>query len=124
MKSENINSIQDFKEFDSRNIDLYFKEFNQIITNVDSMADKLKGIAVDKELLEFEIKLDKFIITSDVVKDWREYISDLLIEINKIMETYTLMTIFRVGEDQFEVDIFWLGLPKKWTKIGIWKIYK
>ncbi|NCB12812.1 MAG: GGDEF and EAL domain-containing protein, partial [Erysipelotrichia bacterium] len=40
-------------------------------------------------------------------------ISDLLIEINKIMETYTLMTIFRVGEDQFEVDIFWLGMPKE-----------
>lgn len=116
-KVESINSIQDFKEFDSRNIDLYFKEFNQIVKNVDSMADKLKGIAVDKELLEFEIKLlDKFIITSDVVKDWREYISDLLIEINKIMETYTLMTIFRVGEDQFEVDIFWLGLPKNQQK--------
>lgn len=116
-KVESINSIQDFKEFDSRNIDLYFKEFNQIVKNVDSMADKLKGIAVDKELLEFEIKLlDKFIITSDVVKDWREYISDLLIEINKIMETYTLMTIFRVGEDQFEVDIFWLGLPKNEQK--------
>ena len=116
-KVESINSIQDFKEFDSRNIDLYFKEFNQIVKNVDSMADKLKGIAVDKELLEFEIKLlDKFIITSDVVKDWREYISDLLIEINKIMETYTLMTIFRVGDDQFEVDIFWLGLPKNEQK--------
>ena len=116
-KVENINSIQDFRDFDSKDIDLYFKEFNQIIKNVDSMAGKLKGIAVDKELLEFEIKLlDKFIITSDVVKDWKEYICDLLIEINKIMETYTLMTIFRVGEDQFEVDIFWLALPKQHQK--------
>ncbi|BAK73912.1 MAG: GGDEF and EAL domain-containing protein [Arcobacter sp.] len=116
-KVENINSIQDFKEFDSKNIDLYFKEFNQIINNIDFMAERLKIIAVDKELLEFEIKLlDKFIITSDVVKDWREYICDLLIEINKIMETYTLMTIFRVGEDQFEVDIFWLGIPDNYQK--------
>ena len=116
-KVSNINSVQDFKAFDSKNIDLYFKEFNEIVTNVDLMANKLKGIAVDKELLEFEIKLlDKFIITSDVVKDWREYICDLLIEINKIMETYTLMTIFRVGEDQFEVDIFWLGMPKEHQK--------
>ena len=113
-KVENINSIQDFKEFDSKNIDLYFGEFNKILKNVDFMAERLKNVAVDKELLEFEIKLlDKFIITSDVVKDWKEYISDLLIEINKIMETYTLMTIFRVGEDQFEVDIFWLGMPKE-----------
>ena len=116
-KVQNINSVQDFKAFDSKNIDLYFKEFNEIVQNVDLMAEKLKIVAVDKELLEFEIKLlDKFIITSDVVKDWREYICDLLIEINKIMETYTLMTIFRVGEDQFEVDIFWLGMPKDHQK--------
>jgi len=112
-KVERINSIEDFKQFDSRNIDLYFKEFNEIVKNVDLMADKLKGVAVDKELLEFEIKLlDKFIITSEVVKDWREYISDLLLEINKVMETYTLMTMFRVGDDQFEVDVFWLGVPQ------------
>ncbi|MDD2887988.1 MAG: GGDEF and EAL domain-containing protein [Aliarcobacter sp.] len=116
-KVQNINSVQDFKAFDSKNIDLYFKEFNEIVENVDLMAEKLKIVAVDKELLEFEIRLlDKFIITSDVVKDWREYICDLLIEINKIMETYTLMTIFRVGEDQFEVDIFWLGMPKDHQK--------
>lgn len=116
-KVKNINSVQDFKAFDSKNIDLYFKEFNEIVKNVDTMAEKLKGVAVDKELLEFEIRLlDKFIITSDVVKDWKEYISDLLIEINKIMETYTLMTIFRVGEDQFEVDIFWLGMPQNKQK--------
>jgi diguanylate cyclase (GGDEF)-like protein len=82
------------------------------------MAEKLKKVAVDKELLEFEVKLlDKFIITSEVVQDWREYISDLLIEINKIMETYTLMTMFRVGDDQFEVDIFWLGVPQENIKI-------
>jgi diguanylate cyclase (GGDEF)-like protein len=116
-KVKNINSVQDFKAFDSKNIDLYFKEFNQVVHNVDLMADKLKAVAVDKELLEFEIRLlDKFIITSDVVKDWREFICDLLIEINKIMETYTLMTIFRVGEDQFEVDIFWLGTPLEHQK--------
>ena len=96
---------------------MHFKEFNEIVNNVDLMAEKLKGIAVDKELLEFEIRLlDKFIITSEVVKDWKEYISELLIEINKIMETYTLMTVFRVGDDQFEVDIFWLGMPKEIQK--------
>ncbi len=69
-KVRNINSVQDFKAFDSKNIDLYFKEFNEIVQNVDLMAEKLKIVAVDKELLEFEIRLlDKFIITSDVVKN-------------------------------------------------------
>lgn len=117
-KVQAINSVQDFKQFNSKDIDLYFYELNQIIKHINNMAEKLKKVAVDKELLEFEVKLlDKFIITSEVVKDWREYISDLLIEINKIMETYTLMTMFRVGDDQFEVDIFWLGVPDTETKV-------
>ncbi|MFA7084396.1 MAG: bifunctional diguanylate cyclase/phosphodiesterase [Arcobacteraceae bacterium] len=116
-KVQAINSVQDFKEFNSKDIDLYFYELNQIIGHINNMAEKLKKVAVDKELLEFEVKLlDKFIITSEVVQDWREYISDLLIEINKIMDTYTLMTMFRVGDDQFEVDIFWLGIPQEETK--------
>ena len=81
------------------------------------MAHKLKDVAVDKDLLEFEVQLlDKFIITSDVVKDWRDYISELLIDINRVMPTYTLMTIFRVGDDQFEVDIFWFGIPSEEVK--------
>jgi diguanylate cyclase (GGDEF)-like protein len=115
---EKINSIKDFTAFNSKDINLHFEELNSVIKNVNSMAEKIKKIAVDKELLEFEIKLlDKFIITSEVVKDWRDYISDLLVEINKIMETYTLMTLFRVGDDQFEVDIFWLGKPHDKSKL-------
>lgn len=116
-KVQNINSIKDFKEFDPTEIDLKFEEVNEIIVHVNELAKKLKVIAVDKDLLEFEVQLlDKFIITSEVVKDWRDFIGELLIDINKVMQTYTLMTIFRVGDDQFEVDIFWYGMPDKDVK--------
>ena len=116
-KVQNINSVEDFKEFDSTDIDLKFDEVNAIIKNVNELAQKLKTIAVDKHLLEFEVQLlDKFIITSEVVQDWRDYIGELLVDINKVMPTYTLMTIFRVGDDQFEVDIFWFGIPEKDVK--------
>lgn len=116
-KVQNINSMNDFKEFDSTDIDSRFEEVNAIILNVNELAKKLKKIAVDKDLLEFEVQLlDKFIITSEVVQDWRDFINELLIDINKVMHTYTLMTIFRVGEDQFEVDIFWYGMPKEDVK--------
>lgn len=116
-KVQNINSVRDFKEFDSTEIDLKFEELNQIIVNVNVLAHKLKSIAVDKDILEFEVQLlDKFIITSEVVQDWRDYIRDLLVDINVVMPTYTLMTIFRVGDDQFEVDIFWYGVPDSEVK--------
>ena len=116
-KVESINSINDFKEFDPTEIDLRFDEVNAIIINVNELAKKLRTIAVDKDLLEFEVQLlDKFIITSEVVRDWRDFINELLIDINKVMQTYTLMTIFRIGDDQFEVDIFWHGIPEKEVK--------
>ncbi|MFA6195176.1 MAG: bifunctional diguanylate cyclase/phosphodiesterase [Sulfurimonas sp.] len=118
-KVQNINSVKDFKEFDATEIDLKFNELNEIIINVNELAKKLKTIAVDKDLLEFEVQLlDKFIITSEIVKDWRDYIGELLVDINKVMPTYTLMTIFRVGDDQFEVDIFWFGIPEQDVKIN------
>jgi diguanylate cyclase (GGDEF)-like protein len=117
-KVQNINSIKDFKAFDVADIDLRFDEINDIITHVNELANKLKDIAVDKDLLEFEVQLlDKFIITSDVVKDWRDYIGELLGDINRVMPTYTLMTIFRVGDDQFEVDIFWHGIPSEDVRV-------
>lgn len=109
-----IHSIKEFKNFSTKELDLGFSELNDILKNVDLLAEKLKGIAVDKEILEFEVQLlDKFIITSDIIKDWKQHISELLVDINKVMETYSLMTIFRVGDDRFEVDIFWHGVPEK-----------
>ena len=109
-----IHSIKEFKNFSTKELDLGFSELNDILKNVDLLAEKLKGIAVDKEILEFEVQLlNKFIITSDIIKDWKQHISELLVDINKVMETYSLMTIFRVGDDRFEVDIFWYGVPEK-----------
>lgn len=117
-KVQCINSMSDFKNFDSTDIDSRFEEINAIIANVNELAQKLKGIAVDKDLLEFEVQLlDKFIITSEVVQDWRDFINELLVDINKVMPTYTLMTIFRIGDDQFEVDIFWFGVPEDDVKV-------
>jgi len=116
-KVQNINSVKDFRHFDSTDLDLRFKELNAIIGHVNQLAGKLKDVAVDKDLLEFEVQLlDKFLITSDVVRDWRDYIGELLVDINRVMPTYTLMTIFRVEDDQFEVDIFWHGIPDESVK--------
>ena len=110
---ENINSLEDFKDFKSSDLDLHFTEMNSVIKDIDILANKLKNVAVDKDILEFEVRLlDKFIITTDVVQDWREFINDLLFEINKVMDTYTLMTVFRVGDDQFEIDIFLVRNPQ------------
>lgn len=116
-----ISKLDDLNIMDeeSKNIKS-FQEVDSIIEEVNNLSRKLQTIAVDKDLLEFEVKLlDKLIITSDVVKDWREFIKELLIDINIVMETSTLITIFRIGDEQYEIDVFWYGIPDDIAKKNI-----
>ena len=103
-----VNSVKDFRELDITDVDLHFDELNQAFGSINVLVEKLQDIAVDKDILEFEIRLlGKFIITSDVVRDWREFIKDLLIDINTIITAYSLVTIFQVEEEGYELEVFW-----------------
>lgn len=109
---KNINSVKDFKNINITASEKTFNEFNQITVGLNDLSKKLKDIAVDKDILEFEVKLlDKMVITSDVIKDWKEYIKDLLHEINVVLPVYCLITIFKTDEEFYEVEIFWYGKP-------------
>lgn len=103
-----IETVKDFKQLEAADFDFYFAEFNQAFRHVSQLMEKLKDVAVDKEILEFEIRLlSKFIITSDVVRDWRDFIKDLLVDINTIITAHTLVTIFQVEEEGYELEVFW-----------------
>jgi diguanylate cyclase (GGDEF)-like protein len=116
-KAESVNSVRDLEQFNIDQVDLGFQEFNQTLQNVALLVDKMKRVAVDKDVLEFEIRLlEKFIITSNVVKDWREFISELLLDINPIIDAYALVTIFRIEEEAYECEIFWRGTPADGTR--------
>jgi len=114
---EKINRISDLKKIEHRELDMGVAEFNEIFRKVDDLADRLRSVAVDKDLLEFEIRLlEKFVITSEVVKDWREYIANLLIDINQVIEAYTLFSIFKVDDELFDLEIFWIHEPEDETR--------
>ncbi len=115
-KVDSFNSIQDFDQLDISKVDFGFEEFNQTFDNVTLLVEKIKSVAVDKGVLEFEIKLlEKFIITSNVVRDWRQFIKTLLLDINPIIDAYALVTIFRVEEEAYECEIFWRNPPSQET---------
>ncbi|QDF28541.1 putative bifunctional diguanylate cyclase/phosphodiesterase [Halarcobacter anaerophilus] len=111
-KIESVNSVKEFKNIDTTHVEKSFNEFEQIMEGLDTLSKKLKNIAVDKSILEFEVKLlDKMVITSDIIKDWKEYIKDLLQEIHIVLPVYCLITIFKTDEENYEIEIFWLGEP-------------
>ncbi len=113
-KVESVNTVKDFNQFDFSSVDFGFEEFNQAFDDVALLVEKIKRVAVDKSVLEFEIRLlEKFIITSNVVKDWREFIKNLLLDINPIIDAYALVTIFRVEEESYECEVFWRNTPSE-----------
>lgn len=114
---QQVNSVQDVHNIQAEHFDLGFIELNQVMREVNHLTGRLKDIAVDKDILEFELRLlDKFIITSDVVKDWREYIAVLLREINTIIPASTLFTLFKETDDSYDLEIFWYQQPSDRTQ--------
>ncbi|MET4000861.1 EAL domain-containing protein [Marinobacterium sp. MBR-109] len=112
-----VDSLEDLSQLSKDKKDLGFRELNHIFGQVEALADKLRTIAVDKDLLEFEIRLlEKFVITSEVVRDWREYVNLLMLDINQVIPIYTMFSIFKVDDEMFDLEIFWLHPPSKETK--------
>lgn len=114
---ESINRVSDLGNFTLNSADSGFGELNDVLRKVERLGERLRTFAVDKDLLEFEIRLlEKFVITSEVVKDWREYVSKLLVEINQIINAYALFSIFKVDDEMFDLEIFWRREPSERTR--------
>lgn len=85
-----------------------FSELDDVLMEVDHLTDKVRHLAVDRNLLEFEIRLlERFVITSDVVRDWRRYVRDLLSEINTVLPVHGVFTAFSVGDRPPGIELFW-----------------
>ncbi|MFW5910296.1 MAG: putative bifunctional diguanylate cyclase/phosphodiesterase [Thiohalospira sp.] len=109
---ERVNKVSDLKEVAFRDQSPGFAELDHLLDNMQVLVEKLRGFAVDRDLLEFEIRLlEKFVITSEVVRDWREYVSQLLLEINQIVDAYSLFSVFKVDEEVFDLEVFWRCHP-------------
>ena len=114
---ERVNSVSDLRQVALDKHDLRFYEFNQLVVSLDQLVSKLRAVAVDKEILTFEIGLlEKFVITSDVVRDWREYVGQLLADINRVMPAHVLFSVFKIDDELFDLEIFWRGPPSPATR--------
>jgi diguanylate cyclase (GGDEF)-like protein len=107
---EQVNAVGDLRHIAIAEHDLGFVELNRVVTALGRLLEKLRTIAVDKDILTFEIGLlEKFVITSEVVRDWREYVGRLLGEINSVITAHTLFSVFKIDDELFDLEIFWRG---------------
>ncbi len=109
---ESINSFDDLRHLSVDEDRHTFDEFHQVHGSIMSLATKLRSVAVDKDILLFEIGLlEKFVITSEVIRDWRVYVGRLLEDINTVIEAHVLFSVFKIDDELFDVEIFWYLSP-------------
>jgi hypothetical protein len=125
-KISEINSVRDLTKLNNFNVvETGFTEFNTILFEFSGFANRIRSVAVDREVLEFELRLlEKFIITSEVVKDWKEHVMHLLLEINKVITAYTLFSIFQVDEEICDLEVFWTHTPSEEIKESVERIIR
>ncbi|SNZ08164.1 diguanylate cyclase/phosphodiesterase [Persephonella hydrogeniphila] len=122
---QKISTMKDLEKIRKEKFSFPIQEFNLIFEGIKKIVDKMSNIAVDKEILEMEIALlEKFIITSDVIKNWKDYINLLLKEINQVMRIYTIFSVFKIGDNLFEIELFWYFYPEEKMKKDMEKLIK
>ena len=122
---QKISTMKDLQKIQKNQFNFPIKEFNQIFGGIKEIVEKMTNIAVDKEILEMEIALlEKFIITSDVVKNWKDYVNLLLKEINIAMPVHMIFSVFKSGDETFETEIFWYFEPEAKLKKSVENLIK
>ncbi|MBI5101930.1 MAG: bifunctional diguanylate cyclase/phosphodiesterase [Nitrospirae bacterium] len=117
---KNFNKINDLGDIDIGTKNLGFEEYNRILAELQSFIRKIKAVAMDREIFEFELQiLEKFIITSEVVRDWKTHVSNLLLEANRIIEVYIMFSIFRMTDDKCRISVFWIYGPSEDVKLKV-----
>ncbi|MDT3670084.1 MAG: bifunctional diguanylate cyclase/phosphodiesterase [Aromatoleum sp.] len=103
-----VNRVSDLRRLATTDNSLGFAEFNRIGHGIRRMTERLREVAVDRELLEFEIRLlERFVITAEIVRDWREQVAHLLIEIDVVLPSRALVALFATDDGGYEVEVFW-----------------
>jgi len=112
-----INAVSDLRHLSFSRPDSGFVELNRILSAIGDLSEKLHDIAVDKDILKFEISLlERFVITSEVVRDWHQYLAQLLEDINQVLQTHMLFSVFEIDEELFDLEVFWRFPPTLETR--------
>lgn len=107
-KIGSVNRVADLRALERQGGELGFAEFAPVADEIGQLTERIRTVAVDKDMLEFEIRLlEKFVLTSDVIKDWREYVKRLMIDIDSVLPAYAIFSIFKIGEEAYDLEVFW-----------------
>lgn len=103
---KDIKSLEDVGKIVSL-VENSYNEIKPIYEAIEHLSKKVKSIAIDKEVLELEFKLlEKIILTSRAIKEWHEYVKDLVKEMNSIIPIDIIFVLF-LEDNEIRVNVFW-----------------
>ena len=109
---DEVNRVADLTRLQQPARSAGFSDVDAIVGEVGKLAGRLHGFAVDKGLLELEISLlERFVITSEMLHDWRGHVSQLLLDINQVIDVYVLFSVFKVDDELHDLEVFWRCPP-------------
>jgi len=105
---DKLQSVSDLKTIRVRDIDFGFVELNRIGESIGKLTDKLRNIAVDKDILEFELTLlERSVLTSEAITDWRDFFKSILTEVSRILDYVYFIVVSKEEDDSLKVHVFW-----------------
>lgn len=117
---EEVNQYSDLTQLSLIKGHSGFREIDKMLASFDAFVVRMRQVSVGKEMLEMEIQiLERFIITSDAIRDWKERVNYLLLEVNKVMDAYAIFCIFQVDEELYDIEVFWKSEPDDAARAGM-----
>ncbi len=105
---EHLQSVSDLKTIKVNEINFGFEELNRIGKSIGKLTDRLREIAVDKDILEFELSLlEKSVLTSEAITDWKDFFKSVLTEVSDVLDFTYFMVISKEENESFDVHLFW-----------------
>lgn len=115
-----VNSIHDLANLRMDSCSHSFVEISEVFNEFRDLVDRIKEVAIDRDMLEFEMGLlEKFIITSDFIKEWKNHSLRLLEDINRFIPVDFIYSFFKADEENYEIDIFWSARPPEAGKAEV-----
>ncbi|RDB42440.1 bifunctional diguanylate cyclase/phosphodiesterase [Halomonas sp. DQ26W] len=109
---QKVQALSDMNQLETRNLPLGFKELDDIMRHVELLIERLRHVAVDRDVLTLERRLlEKFVINSNVIQHWSRYVQLLGREINEVIDAPLLITVLEDDAGTCQLDLFWRGQP-------------
>lgn len=118
--NKKINNIENYNDLDDLKIDeddCNIKEFNKFILNYQN---KIKELTFDKKLMNFQLDLLKnFLITTNVIDNWVEYLKKVFVDLNQNITLNILYSVLKIEKNKYEVLVIWKFIPSEKLKQDI-----